>query len=108
MLRDGGPSPARRTFLRLAAGAVAPPAAARIGRASGFQGLCAPKETPAEVIRGLNTAVNEAASDPGFKGRLGEFGNTALQGSPQDFADVFATGMEKWSRVIRAANVMLR
>jgi tripartite-type tricarboxylate transporter receptor subunit TctC len=75
--------------------------------ASGFQGLCAPKNTPKEIIDRLNKAVNAAVSDPDFRGRLGEFGNTVLQGSPADFGNVITTGTEKWDRVIRAANVAL-
>jgi tripartite-type tricarboxylate transporter receptor subunit TctC len=75
--------------------------------ASGFQGLCAPKNTPPEVVDRLNKAVNAAIADAKFKERLGEFGNTVLQGSPEDFGSVIATGTEKWTRVIRAANITL-
>jgi tripartite-type tricarboxylate transporter receptor subunit TctC len=73
--------------------------------ASGFQGLCAPKSTPAEVVDKLNREINAALADPTFKERLTEFGNTVLPGSPADFGKVIATGTEKWARVIRTANV---
>lgn len=76
--------------------------------ASGFQGLCAPKNTATEVIERLNKAVNATVSTPKFEERLGEFGNTALHGSAADFGDVIATGTEKWTRVVRAANITLR
>jgi len=75
--------------------------------ATGIQGLCAPKSTPSEIIATLNTTVNAAISDPQVKARLGEFGNTVLSGSTAEYARVLVSEAEKWTKVIRAANVTL-
>lgn len=37
--------------------------------------------------------------------RLTEWGSIALRGSPADFGRFIADETEKWSRVIRAANI---
>jgi tripartite-type tricarboxylate transporter receptor subunit TctC len=53
--------------------------------ANGLQGLCAPKNTPAEIIDKLNKEINLMVADANFRGRLAEFGNTVLSGSPAEF-----------------------
>jgi len=73
--------------------------------AGGLQGLCAPKNTPAEIIDKLNKAINVMVADPNFRGRLAEFGNTVLSGSPADFGKLMMDDTEKWAGIIRAANI---
>jgi tripartite-type tricarboxylate transporter receptor subunit TctC len=75
--------------------------------ASGFQGICAPKNTPSEVINTLSKGINAALSDPKFKEHLGEFGNTLLSGSTAEYGKTIANEAEKWTNVIRAANITL-
>jgi tripartite-type tricarboxylate transporter receptor subunit TctC len=72
---------------------------------SGLQGLCAPKNTPIEIIEKLNKEINLMVADSTFKERLAEFGNTVLSGSPADFGKLMADDTEKWTRIIRAANI---
>src|SRR5262245_11665543 len=73
--------------------------------ASGWQGLGAPKNTPAEIVDKLNTEINAALADPKMKARLAELGATALPGSPADFNKLIAAETEKWGKVIRMANI---
>ena len=73
--------------------------------ASGWQGLGAPKNTPADIVDKLNTQINAALADPKMKARLAELGATALPGSPADFNKLIAAETEKWGKVIRAANI---
>jgi hypothetical protein len=40
-----------------------------------------------------------------MKARLADLGGTVLAGSPADFAKLIAADTEKWSKVIRAANI---
>jgi len=75
--------------------------------ANGLQGLCAPKNTPAEIVDKLNREVNLMVADPNFKGRLAEFGNTVLSGSPAAFGKLMMDDTEKWAGIIRAANIKL-
>jgi tripartite-type tricarboxylate transporter receptor subunit TctC len=73
--------------------------------ASGFVGLGAPKNTPAEIIEKLNKEINAALADPKIKARLADLGGTMLPGSPAEFGKLVADETEKWGKVIRAANI---
>jgi tripartite-type tricarboxylate transporter receptor subunit TctC len=73
--------------------------------ASGWYGIGAPKNTPAEIIEGLNKEINAALADPKLKARLAEFGGMTLTGSSADLGRFIATETEKWDKVIRAANI---
>src|SRR3954466_50072 len=42
--------------------------------ASGWNGVCVPKNTPADIIDKLNTAINAALTDPKMRARLAELG----------------------------------
>jgi tripartite-type tricarboxylate transporter receptor subunit TctC len=70
-----------------------------------WYGLGAPKNTPAEIVNKLNKEVNAALDDPKMKARLADLGGTPLPGSPADFAKLIAEEIEKWGKVIRAANI---
>jgi tripartite-type tricarboxylate transporter receptor subunit TctC len=73
--------------------------------ASVWFGLGAPTGTPAEIIDKLNKETNAALADPKIKARMAESGGNALAGSPADFGKLLADETEKWSNVIRAANI---
>jgi tripartite-type tricarboxylate transporter receptor subunit TctC len=73
--------------------------------ASGFVGLGAPKNTPAEIIEKLNKEINAALADPKVKARLADLGGTVLPGSPAEFGKLVVDETEKWGKVIRAANI---
>jgi tripartite-type tricarboxylate transporter receptor subunit TctC len=73
--------------------------------ATSFEGLAAPKNTPAEIIDKLNTTVNAAFADPAFKARLADIGAEGLPGSPEDFTRLIAGETEKWAKVIRFAGI---
>lgn len=75
--------------------------------ASGWGGLCAPKNTPAEIIEKLNNLTNAGLADPKIKARLTDLGATTLAGSSADFGKLIADETEKWGKVIRAANIKL-
>jgi hypothetical protein len=40
-----------------------------------------------------------------MKARLADLGGAVLPGSPADFAKLIADEIEKWGKVIRAANI---
>jgi tripartite-type tricarboxylate transporter receptor subunit TctC len=73
--------------------------------ASGWQGIGAPRNTPTEVIEKLNREVNAALANPKFKARLADLGAIVLSGSPAEFKKHIADEVEKWGKVIRAANI---
>jgi tripartite-type tricarboxylate transporter receptor subunit TctC len=73
--------------------------------ASGWQGIGAPRNTSPEIIERLHQGVNAALADPNFKARLADLGAIVLAGSPADFKKHIAEEIEKWGKVIRAANI---
>ena len=72
---------------------------------SAWQGIAAPRNTPADVIDKLNQAINAGLASPVFKARLADFGMTVLPASPEEFGKLIAKDAEKWAKVIRAANI---
>jgi len=73
--------------------------------ASVWFGLGVPKGTPAEVINKLNQETNAALIDIKIKARMAESGGTVLPGSPADFGKLIAEETDKWSKVVREANI---
>jgi tripartite-type tricarboxylate transporter receptor subunit TctC len=73
--------------------------------ASTWNGVCAPKNTSAEIVDRLNREINAGLADPTIKGRLAEMGAWVLPGSPADTGKLIADEIEKWGNVIRAANI---
>jgi tripartite-type tricarboxylate transporter receptor subunit TctC len=70
---------------------------------SSWQGIGAPRGTPAEIVDRLNKEINAAFADPKIKQRLESLGGTPLAGSPADFAKLIADETEKWRKVVRFA-----
>jgi tripartite-type tricarboxylate transporter receptor subunit TctC len=76
--------------------------------ASGWQGIAAPKNTPAEIVAQLNKEINAGLADLGMKTRFIDLGGyMAFASSPADFGKLIAEYTEKWGKVIRAANIKL-
>jgi tripartite-type tricarboxylate transporter receptor subunit TctC len=73
--------------------------------ASTWNGVGVPRNTPAEIIDRLNTAINAALSDPQIKARLADLGATVLPGSPDQFGKLLNDDTEKWAKVIKFAGI---
>jgi tripartite-type tricarboxylate transporter receptor subunit TctC len=73
--------------------------------ASGWNGICAPRNTPVQVIEKLNNVINAGLADRALKARLNDLGATTIAGSPAEFGKLIADETEKWAKVIRAANI---
>ena len=76
--------------------------------ASTWQGIGAPRNTPAEIVERLNKEINAVLADPKIKERLAELGSVPTPMSPADFANLIAAETEKWGKVIRAANIVVK
>jgi len=72
---------------------------------SAWYGVGAPKATPVEIVDKLNIEINAALADPKIKTRLADLGGTAIPGSPAIFGKLVAEEIDKWGKVIRAANI---
>jgi tripartite-type tricarboxylate transporter receptor subunit TctC len=68
-------------------------------------GIGVPQRTPVEIIDKLNREINAALADPKITARLAFLGETALGGSPADFAKLIADETEKWGKVIKFAGI---
>jgi tripartite-type tricarboxylate transporter receptor subunit TctC len=73
--------------------------------ASGWFGICAPKNTPAGIVERLNGEINAGLADSEIKTRLAELGVSVFSGLPTDFGKHIANDTEKWSKVIRTAEI---
>jgi tripartite-type tricarboxylate transporter receptor subunit TctC len=73
--------------------------------ASGWQGIVAPKNTPAEIIERLNKETNAALADPKIKARIADLGVIPLPMTSGEFGKFIVDETEKWGKVIRAANI---
>jgi tripartite-type tricarboxylate transporter receptor subunit TctC len=73
--------------------------------ASTWQGVGAPKNTPAEIVEKLNREINAALADPKIRARIADLGGTPISSSPTDFGKLIAEETEKWGKVIKAANI---
>ena len=76
--------------------------------ASTWQGIGAPKDTPAEIVDRLNKEINLALADPKIEARLADLGSIPMPMSPTDFEKLVVTETEKWGKVIHAANIKLQ
>jgi tripartite-type tricarboxylate transporter receptor subunit TctC len=73
--------------------------------ASGFAGIGAPKNTPAEIIDKLNKELNAGLADAKVKTRIVELGGTVMGGTPAEFGKIISEATEKWAKVIKFAGV---
>ena len=74
---------------------------------SSWQGIGAPRKTPAEIIEKLNREINVALADPKIEAKLADLGNTVIPGSPADFGNFIAAETDKWAKVIKFAGAKI-
>ena len=63
------------------------------------------EDTRVAIVDRLNREINAELADPKIKARLADAGAWVLPGSPADCGKLIADEIEKWSKVIRAANI---
>jgi tripartite-type tricarboxylate transporter receptor subunit TctC len=72
---------------------------------STWQGICAPRDTPAEVVGKLNKEVNAALVDPKIEARLADLGAATFISSAAEFGKFIADETEKWAKVVKLAGI---
>ncbi len=70
-----------------------------------FNGVFAPKATPRAVIDKLSAAIRAALAKPEVVDRLAALGSTARGSTPEEFARFLAQETEKWTDVMKRANI---
>jgi tripartite-type tricarboxylate transporter receptor subunit TctC len=73
--------------------------------ASVWNGVVAPKDTPAAIIDKLYEAIDAALADPKLTPEFAAIGSVPKSMTPADFGKFIAEDTEKWGRVIRANNI---
>ena len=73
--------------------------------ASGWSGLCVPKNTPAEIVALLSREINAALNDPKIRQRLLDLGGVPAGGTPEAFAKFIAHETENWAKVVKFAGI---
>ena len=69
-------------------------------------GLYDPKGLPAEVVNRVNTAANQALSDPEVRAKLTTLGIEPVTSTPAQFAKMVADDQAKWKRIIAERKIV--
>jgi tripartite-type tricarboxylate transporter receptor subunit TctC len=69
--------------------------------------VVAPPKTPAAIADKINAGINEALKDPAVLQRLSQLSAEPIGGTPQATAAYMREEVERWHKVIKAANVKL-
>ena len=69
-------------------------------------GLYGPKGLPAEVVNRVNTAANQALSDPEVRAKLTTLGIEPVTSTPAQFAKMVADDQGKWKRIIAERKIV--
>lgn len=70
-----------------------------------WYGVYLPAGTPAPIVNKLNRDIVRAINSPDMQKRYTELGFNVIGSSPEQFAEFTKSEIEKWRKVIRAANV---
>jgi tripartite-type tricarboxylate transporter receptor subunit TctC len=73
--------------------------------ASGWQGIAAPRNTPAEIVERLNAEISAGLADPKIKAQFANLGAVPMPMTSAEFGKHIADETEKWAKVVRAANI---
>jgi tripartite-type tricarboxylate transporter receptor subunit TctC len=73
--------------------------------ASVWNGMVAPKDTPAAIVDKLYQAIDAALADPKLVAAFADVGSVPKSMAPADFGKFIVEDTEKWGRIIRANNI---
>jgi len=73
--------------------------------ANSWAGLGVPRGTPPAVIARLNDEVNAGLANPAVRARLAEVAATPMPLAPDAFGAYLGSEIDKWAKVIQAANI---
>ena len=72
-----------------------------------WSGIAVPAGTPRAIIERLNRDLNAVLTTPEMRAKLAEQGAETIGGPPEAFAQHIRAEREKWSRVIKTANIVV-
>ena len=74
---------------------------------STWTGFYAPKGTPRDVVQRINRDIIAACNDAQLLTRFEGLGGRPVTSTPEEFAAFTRSEMERWGKIIRAANIKL-
>jgi tripartite-type tricarboxylate transporter receptor subunit TctC len=74
---------------------------------SSWYGIYAPAGLPRELVAKLNAAFNEALKAPDVREQLSAQGWQVTGGTPEQFAAFTQAELDRWAKVVKAANVRI-
>jgi len=69
--------------------------------------VVAPPGTPKQIVEKINADINEALRDPGVAKRMVGMSAETVGGSTEDTAKYFRAEVDRWHKVIKAANIKM-
>ena len=72
-----------------------------------WNGVFVPHGTPAAIVKTLNSALNEAIRSPEVTARFEQLNIDSRQNTPEEFRGFVEEQMERWSGVVKEANIKL-
>ena len=73
-----------------------------------WNGIGAPKKTPADIVAKLNKEINTALADPAIKTRLTQLGGTPSPLSTPAFEQFIVSETKKWGDVVHKAGITVQ
>jgi tripartite-type tricarboxylate transporter receptor subunit TctC len=74
-------------------------------KAAVWNGLVAPKNTPADIIDKLHKEIDAGLSNPKMMARFAQVGSVPMSMTIVEFGEFIVEDTEKWGKVIRGANL---
>jgi tripartite-type tricarboxylate transporter receptor subunit TctC len=72
-----------------------------------WNGVFVPHGTPPDIVRKLNGAINDAIASPEVKQRFEQLNIETRATTPEEFAGFVKDQTERWSKVVKDANIKL-
>jgi tripartite-type tricarboxylate transporter receptor subunit TctC len=72
-----------------------------------WDGIGAPRGTPADVIDKLSQSIADILADPAMQARLADLGTEPMPMTPTELAQFVASETQKWGKVIRLSGAKL-
>ncbi len=76
--------------------------------ANSWCGIGVPRGTPPEIIARLNREIDAGLKDPAVRAKLTALATTPMFFTPDEFGAYIGTEIEKWRKVVRAANIKVQ
>jgi tripartite-type tricarboxylate transporter receptor subunit TctC len=74
-------------------------------QAGAWFALMAPAGTPVPIVKKLETAAREIAASDDFKARMKNLSGTPIGGTADEFTAQMRAEVQRWSEVVKAANI---